>query len=143
MKKFSLNPMVLGLCALALVVVFSSLTLAQESSSDAARANCVKLGYLYHISPELNNGQAICVFPDKTWCDAQAFHAGSCRPTLNPNVFLGAPGPGSNATQLCSNRGGSLKSVHTPYGDVLVCDYPGMENPDIWFISAYSWLNRP
>jgi putative hemolysin len=160
MKKFNSNLMMLGLSALALMLLFIPLSLAQDGASDAAHAYCVKMGYLYKSSPGLNNGEGVCQFSDQSWCDAQAFYSGACGPRLNANAFpVQYYGPTMNvvsgdASQLCRSRGGTVRSVHTPYGDVLMCVFPDGTTCDLqalatgrcgdkWFTYAYNWLNAP
>jgi len=159
MSRLGFNPVMTVLCALGLLLLFSGLAAAQDASSDQAHSYCVKMGYLYRTSPGLNGGQGICEFPDKSWCDAQAFYAGTCGPRLYPRVLpsvYSSPGGvwSGDAAGLCQSRGGTIKSVHTPYGDVLMCVFPDGTTCDLqglasgrcgdkWFIYAYNWLNAP
>jgi putative hemolysin len=155
MKRLNSNPVILALSALAVLMLISAISAAQQSSSDPAHSYCVKMGYLYKTSPGVNNGNGVCQFPDQSWCDAQAFYSGTCGPRLNVNPF----GPtiysaSIDPNQFCRNQGGSVRNVHTPYGDVLVCVFPDGSTCDLqslsmgkcgdhWFGYAYNWLNAP
>jgi putative hemolysin len=154
-RESSLLPVV-GLCILALIAAGVPMVAADSSAEDAAHSYCVKMGYLYRSSPGLNGGQGVCEFPDKTWCDAKSYYMGQCGPSLSPN-FMSRPDSAlsTSATTLCSNAGGRLDSVHTPYGDVAICVFPNGRTCDIqslyngqcggdnWFRYAQSWLNAP
>lgn len=145
-----------GLYVLILMAVSLPLVGASSPAEDAAHSYCVQMGYLYRSSPGLNGGQGVCEFPDKTWCDAQAYYMGQCGPRLSPN-FMTVPDStwSASAFTLCRNAGGRLESVHTPYGDVTLCVFPdgrtcdihslstGMCGGDSWFRYAQSWLNAP
>ncbi len=155
-KRSMLILQIAGLFMLAFLAVGIPLAAADSAAEDASHSYCVKMGYLYRSSPGINGGQGICEFPDKTWCDAQAYYTGRCGPSLSPN-FVSIPysTQGISASTLCSNAGGWLESVHTPYGDVTVCTFPngrtcdiqslynGMCGGDNWFRYANSWLNAP
>lgn len=145
-----------GLCILALMAAVIPLAAAQSASEEAAHSYCVKMGYLYRTSPSMNNGQGVCEFPDKTWCDAQAYHAGRCGPSLSSNALTRPYITSSISDQaLCSRNGGRLESVHTPYGDVMLCVFAdgracdiqslrsGRCGGDNWLRYAESWLNAP
>lgn len=154
-RGISILPVV-GLYILAFLAVGLPLVAADSPTADPAHSYCVQMGYLYRSTPSLNNGQGVCEFQDKTWCDAQAYYMGQCGPSLSPNFM---PNPDSiwstSASALCSNAGGRLESVHTPYGDVTLCVFPngrtcdiqslsnGMCGGDNWFRYAQSWLNAP
>jgi putative hemolysin len=150
-----------GLCLLAILALNLPAAMAQDSSTDPARAYCVKMGHLYKSGTSQNGGQGLCQFPDSTWCDAQSYYRGGCGPGLSPNIYpayaydSGDPTTMS-AAGLCSRSGGSLRSVHTPYGDVTLCVYPNGSSCDLqslvsgtcgggdyWTIYARSWLNAP
>ncbi len=126
------------------------------SDADSARNYCVQMGYLYRSSPSTNDGQGVCEFPDKTWCDCQAYYQGQCSPRLSPNLMMGTGGISApTASTLCQNSGGRLESVHTPYGDVTLCVFPngrtcdiqslynGMCGGDDWLRYTRSWLDGP
>lgn len=149
------------ICAAILAISFLGvLCAAAQDSSDPARTYCVNSGYLYRTSPGMNAGQGFCEFPNKNWCDAQAFYTGSCGPSLTPSIFpsyavqTGTVGTIS-AEEICRRSRGSLKSVHTPYGDISMCVLPdgttcdmkslseGRCGMDYWMIYAQSWLNAP
>ena len=149
-----------GLCIMAFLIVSLMPVLAQSSDSDPARSYCVKMGYLYKTSPGTNGGQGICEFPDKAWCDAQAYYSGTCNRVLSPHIYpayvYGSDGRYvAPAAQLCLGRGGNLQSVHTPYGDVTMCVFPdggtcdlqslarGTCGTDYWSVYARSWLDAP
>jgi putative hemolysin len=147
---------VVGLYILAFLAVGLPMAAADSVGEDAAHSYCVQMGYLYRSSPGLNGGQGVCEFPDKTWCDAQAYYMGQCGPSLSPNFMPYSESTRSiSASALCSNAGGRLESVHTPYGDVILCVFPdgrtcdiqslsnGMCGGDGWFRYAQSWLNAP
>jgi putative hemolysin len=154
-RGISILPAV-GLYILAFLAVGLPLVTADSPAEDAAHSYCVQMGYLYRSSPGLNGGQGVCEFPDKTWCDAQAYYSGQCGPSLSPN-FMPIPDStwSTSASVLCSNAGGWLESVHTPYGDVTLCAFPngrtcdiqslynGMCGGDGWFRYARSWLDAP
>jgi len=147
-------------------------------------AYCSGMGYLYTTKPGVNNGQAVCQFPDGTWCDAHAFFTGDCaastnipyNPNINPYTYnpyaynpymYGNPYMYNNpqgaldiadATKTCQKYGGGVQSVHTSYGDVNMCVFPGDGYVDLmalrnginggfygdnWYYYAYSWLNAP
>jgi putative hemolysin len=159
-KKMKLARNILsGLCILAFLSS-DMLTAMAQDSADQARSYCVKSGYLYSTSPGTNGGQGMCVFPDKSWCDCQAFFQGDCRRNLKPNILPGyVSESGSTWTQsaasICMSSGGSLRSVHTPYGDITVCAFPdgrtcdlnslaeGRCGGDRWLAYARSWLDAP
>ena len=129
--------------------------------ADAARAYCVKMGYLYKSGTSQNGGQGMCQFPDSSWCDSQSYYKGGCGPGISPNIYpnyaYGSSYPGTvSAGGLCSRSGGSLRSVHTPYGDVTLCAFPNGSTCDLqslasgncggvdyWTVYARSWLNAP
>lgn len=140
-------------------------------SSD--RAYCVRMGYLYRTNAGVNNGQPICQFSDYSWCDANAYATGKCGlgnsatgfynpygiyypylydyPYYYNYPYIMTPGQSINA---CTNAGGNVSSVHTPYGDVDVCKFPngnimnlyGAYNGllgDSWYYYANNYLNAP
>ncbi len=149
------------LCLSILAFLSSGLMAAVgEDSVDQARTYCVRSGYLYSSSPAVNGGQGICMFPDKSWCDSQAFFQGTCSRNLNPNILPGyASEPEAiwmpSAESICRGSGGSLRSVHTPYGDITMCVFPngkscdmrsladGRCGGDMWLAYARSWLDAP
>jgi len=167
MKPFKSNPgkfcpaaRIMSVLTIWALFSLGMLCAAAQDSSDAAHSYCVSSGYLYSTSPGVNGGQGVCVFPDKSWCDASGFYQGNCGPSLSPNIFPGyATGTGSVVTAspeaICRSSGGSMKSVHTPYGDILMCVFPdgttcdskalseGRCGADYWTIYAQSWLNAP
>ncbi len=55
-------------------------------------AYCTGNGYYYTVTPGVNNGKAICQFPDGKWCDAHAYFTGDCATSTNeypnPNLAL-------------------------------------------------------
>jgi putative hemolysin len=145
-----------------------------SSSSGSDRTYCVSMGYLYRTTPGANGGQPICQFSDTSWCDANAFATGKCSASVSSNGFYNPygnyypyfydypyssgysyPGQTPGATiDACTSGGGTISSVHTPYGDVDVCKFPngnimdlyGMYNgirSDNWYYYAYNWLNSP
>jgi len=148
---------------LAILALSLSCAVAQDSSADAARAHCVKMGYLYKSGTSQNGGQGMCQFPDNSWCDAQAYYQGQCGPSVSPNIYpyysydYGYTYPSvTSAEGLCSRSGGSLRNVHTPYGDVTLCVFPNGSSCDLqslssgtcggvdyWTVYARSWLNAP
>jgi len=133
--------------------------LAQDTA-DQARSYCVKSGYLYSTSPGINGDKGMCTFPDKSWCDSQAFFQGDCIRSLNPNILPSYVSqsegmyPQSDAT-ICRSSGGILRSVHTPYGDITMCAFSdgstcdllslteGRCGRDNWQAYARSWLDAP
>ncbi len=150
------------LFCLCMLAFLSSSMLAgnAQDSADQARSYCVKSGYLYSSSPGVNGGQGMCVFPDKSWCDSQAFFQGTCSPQLKTNilpVYVSEPEAmwTQSAESICRNRGGSLRSVHTPYGDITICAFSdgstcdlkslaeGRCGGDLWLAYARSWLDAP
>jgi putative hemolysin len=156
--KFAKN-ILSGLCILTFLSSGMLAALAQDSDNQA-RSYCVKSGYLYSTSPGINGGLGMCVFPDKSWCDVQSFFQGSCSRSFSPNILPGyATGSESMWTQsadsICRSSGGSLRSVHTPYGDITVCAFPdgrscdmnsiveGRCGRDSWQVYARSWLDAP
>ncbi len=148
-----------GLCILVFLSSVALTAMAQDSA-DQARSYCVKSGYLYSTSPGINGGQGMCVFPDKSWCDSQAFFQGACSRGLRPNIL---PSYVSNsdsqwtqsAAAICQRSGGRQRSVHTPYGDITMCAFPdgttcdllslkeGRCGEDRWLVYARSWLDAP
>lgn len=149
----------IGFLLLALLAVMMPLSLAEGYNAGSAQGYCVQMGYLYRTAPAMNNGQGVCQFPDGTWCDAQSFYSGQCGPSLLPQpvpgyYYTGSP-VGATASSLCQARGGTLQSVHTPYGDVTLCVFPdgstcdlqslysGTCGRDVWFNYAYNWLRAP
>lgn len=160
MKSFkSFKGILLGMTALAFLSsgIFAAMA---EDSSDQARSYCVRSGYLYSASPGVNNGQGICVFPDNRWCDSQAFFQGTCSRDLKPNIMPGyaseaEPMWTQSSDSMCRGSGGSLRSVHTPYGDITICAFPdgrtcdmkslaeGRCGGDMWLTYARSWLDAP
>jgi hypothetical protein len=142
----------------------SSASTPSTSSSD--RAYCVGLGYLYRSAPGINNGQGFCQFGGNSWCDAHTFATGSCSPSSygfsNPYgnyypYYYSAYPYGQNyggSINSCQDYGGSMQSIHTPYGDVNECVYPNGSpmnsyGPydgylgDNWYYYAYNYLNSP
>jgi len=131
-----------------------------QDSADQARTYCVKSGYLYSSSPGVNGGQGMCVFPDKSWCDSQAFFQGTCSHSLKPNIlprYVSEPEAmwAQSSGAICRSSGGVLRSVHTPYGDITMCAFPdgrtcdlkslaeGRCGGDMWMVYARSWLDAP
>lgn len=149
-----------ALCLLAILALNLSAA-AQDSSADAARSHCVRMGYLYKSDTPQNGGQAVCQFPDGSWCDAQSYYKGGCGPGISPAIYPSYAYDSTNpvavsAEMLCSRSGGRLRSVHTPYGDVTLCAYPNGSTCDLqslatgtcggadyWTVYARSWLNAP
>lgn len=160
MKKMKFAKNILsGLCILAFLSYGMLAAMAQDSA-DQARSYCVNSGYLYSTSPGTNDGQGMCVFPDKSWCDSQAFFQGDCSRSLNPNILPGYVSESENmytqsAATICRSSGGVLRSVHTPYGDITMCAFPdgrtcdlkslaeGRCGGDSWQVYARSWLDAP
>ncbi len=150
------------------LMIFFAAYILQSNGQSSDENYCVSSGYLYRAVPGINDGQGICQFTDNTWCDAQAFATGQCKVNYygfsNPyglyypySYFYGVPyaelTPG-DAIDSCTNNGGKVESLHTPYGDVDVCSFPdgrivdlyGHYNGvlgDYWPYYAYSWLNTP
>jgi putative hemolysin len=156
--KFFKN-ILLSLCMLAFLFFGMHAGIAQDSA-DQARSYCVKSGYLYSSSPGVNGGQGMCVFPDKSWCDSQSFFRGTCSRSLRPNILPGYVSESEgmwtqSAATACRGSGGSLRSVHTPYGDITICAFPdgrtcdlkslaeGRCGGDRWLVYARSWLDAP
>lgn len=148
---------ILSFCILAALSVGILAATAQDSA-DEARSYCVRSGYLYSTSPGINGGQGICKFPDNSWCDAEAFFQGACSRSLTPNILPSyASEFDSTAWQspenICRSSGGSMKSIHTPYGDITLCAFPdgstcdlkslaeGRCGRDNWQVYARSWLD--
>lgn len=162
MRSFkNFKSILLGMTVLAFLSVGFHAALA-EDSVDQARSYCVRSGYLYSTSPDVNNGQGICMFPDKRWCDSEAFFQGTCSRNLNPNILPGyasaseaEPMWTQSSASICQGSGGSLRSVHTPYGDITMCAFPdgrtcdlrslaeGRCGGDMWLLYARSWLDAP
>lgn len=154
--------MLAAFCILAILALSLPSAMALDST-DPARKHCVKMGYLYKSDTSQNGGQGMCQFPDYSWCDAQAYYRGECGPSVSPNIYpnyaynYGYPYPSvTSAEGLCSRNGGSLRNVHTPYGDVTLCVFPNGSTCDLqslssgtcggvdyWTLSARSWLNAP
>lgn len=149
----------LSLCMLAFLSS-GMLTAAAQDPADQARTYCVKSGYLYSSSPGINGGQGMCVFPDKSWCDSQAFFQGTCSHSLKPNIIPGYVTQSESmwtqsAESICRGSGGSIRSVHTPYGDIKMCAFAdgrtcdlkslaeGRCGGDMWLLYARSWLDAP
>jgi putative hemolysin len=144
-------------CVVLCILIFPAIGLQINSSlgfdtSGPDRAHCISMGYLYKTVPGVNNGKAICQFPDGTSCDAHSFFNGDCN--ANSNSYYNAslynnpqgsyPYPynipqGYNpyfnndpqgaldiaaATKTCEKMGGGVSNVHTPYGDVDLCVFP-------------------
>ena len=132
------------------------------------------MGYLYRTTPGVNGGQPICQFSDYSWCDANAFATGKCGANIGSNGFYNPTATTihtsttiltpaairildrllAQSIDACTSGGGSVSSVHTPYGDVDVCKFPngnimdlyGMYNGllgDNWYYYAYNFLNAP
>jgi putative hemolysin len=156
--KFFKN-ILLSFCILAFLSSGMLAAMAQDPA-DRARSYCVKSGYLYSSSPGVNGGQGMCVFPDKSWCDSQAFFQGTCDRSLKPNIIPGYVSESEgmwvqSVESICRGRGGSLRSVHTPYGDITVCAFAdgrtcdlkslleGRCGGDMWLAYARSWLDAP
>jgi len=148
-----------GLCILAFLSLVALTAMAQDSA-DQARSYCVKSGYLYSTSPGINGDQGMCTFPDKSWCDSQEFFQGACSRSLRPNILPSYVSDTEglwtqSAATICQNSGGSLRSVHTPYGDITMCAFPdgrtcdlkslaeGRCGGDRWLAYARSWLDAP
>ena len=163
MKSFknfkNFKSILLGLSLLAFLSL-GILAAVADDSAGQARSYCVRSGYLYSSSPGVNNGQGICVFPDKSWCDSQAFFQGTCGRNLNPNILPGyaseaEPMWTQSSESMCRGSGGSPRSVHTPYGDITICAFPdgrtcdmkslaeGRCGGDMWLTYARSWLDAP
>ena len=133
-------------CALLCILIFPAIGLQINASlgfdtSGPDRAHCISMGYLYKTVPGVNNGKAICQFPDGTSCDAHSFFNGDCNANSNSyyNASLYNNPQGYNpyfnndpqgaldiaaATKTCEKMGGGVSNVHTPYGDVDLCVFP-------------------
>jgi putative hemolysin len=114
----------------------SSTTQATDTSGPD-RAYCVSNGYLYTSNPAVNGGKPICQFPDGSSCDAHAFFTGNCSGVglaspYNP-TFYSSQGALDLAagTKECQRLGGGVQSVHTAYGDVNLCAFPGGNTMDL------------
>jgi putative hemolysin len=114
----------------------SSATQAIDTSGPD-RAYCVSNGYLYTSNPAVNGGKPICQFPDGSSCDAHAFFTGNCSGVglaspYNP-TFYSSQGALDIAagTKECQRLGGGVQSVHTAYGDVDLCVFPGGNSMDL------------
>ncbi len=102
-------------------------------------AYCTGNGYLYTTIPGVNNGKPVCQFPDNSWCDAHSYFIGNCSAsavaagTYNPYAFNSAQGAleVADATKLCRTYGGGVQTVHTSYGDVSTCVFPGGGSIDL------------
>lgn len=159
--KFGRARLLLAGLSLLATLIASMPAMAQDATSDQARSYCVKMGYLYHSSPGINDGKGVCEFPNKSWCDAQAYYHGTCGPSIAPSIYP-AYVSGSNvqptpsAETLCRRSGGYLQSVHTPYGDITICAFPDGRTCDLqslangtcrgvdyWTVYARSWLDAP
>jgi putative hemolysin len=134
------------------------------STTSSDRAYCIGSGYLYRTDPAINNGQGFCQF-DGSWCDAHAFATGSCGAStsgfFNPYGYyypyyysVYYPSGMNYSTNSCSSYGGSIQTIHTPYGDVDRCILPNGNVLDLnglydgylgdsWYYWAYSFLNAP
>jgi hypothetical protein len=107
------------------------------------------MGYLYQITPTLNNGEPICKFTDTQWCDADAFYTGQC--TASYNSFA-IPNPYAAYYSYGYPQGAI---VHTPYGDIYLgaaygsgyipVPIPTTESAQqaAWMYGAVSFLNAP
>jgi putative hemolysin len=162
-KTIKCNRPFVGLFILLTLALSVILVAANSDTSAESRTNCVSMGYLYRTSPAVNNGQGYCVFPDGSWCDASAFQSGECGPRpFNPFIavdYYGQTGDRSVlASSVCLDRGGQLRTVHTPYGDTILCAFPDGSTVDLgslyggqwgydsgyaWDYYAQSWLNAP
>ncbi len=107
-------------------------------------AYCTGNGYLYTTQPGVNNGTAICQFPDGTWCDAHKYFTGDCAASTNVPYNPGLYNPANpytysnpytynnpqgaldiaDASKTCQKYGGVVQRVHTSYGDVNMCVFP-------------------
>jgi putative hemolysin len=141
---------------LLLVLLLAGLSVAADASP--AQSYCVKMGYLYRALPLADGVEERCVFPDGAYCEANAFFNGTCTRTPFPSPYPYDYSRNADLTpqarSICSNSGGSLREVHTPYGDVVMCAFPDGSTCDIrsllagtcgngWLSYAYSWLHAP
>ena len=108
------------------------------NTSGPDRSYCVSNGYLYTSNPAVNGGKPICQFPDGSSCDAHAFFTGNCSGVAlsspyNPTFYGNGQGALDIAagTKECQRLGGGVQSVHTPYGDVDLCVFPGGNTMDL------------
>jgi putative hemolysin len=53
------------------------------NTSGPDSAYCTGNGYYYTTISGVNNGKAICQFPDGKWCDAHAYFTGDCAASTN------------------------------------------------------------
>ncbi len=126
--------LIAGLGVLAILAA-SLLTAAGQGidTSGPDSAYCTGNGYLYTTISGANNGKAVCQFPDNSWCDAHSYFTGNCTSsasaagTYNPYAFNSPQGALeiADASKICQNYGGGVQTVHTPYGDVSTCIFPG------------------
>jgi putative hemolysin len=139
-----------------LVLVLLAVSPSSASDAHSAQSYCVKMGYLYRGLPANGGVEERCIFPDSTYCEANAFFNGTCARTPFPSpysyVYSGNADWSPQARRLCSDSGGSLREVHTPYGDVVMCTFPSGSVCDIrsllagtcgdnWLSYAYGWLH--
>jgi putative hemolysin len=169
-NRWEAKSLLAALCSVVAVLATASMAAGQgplsSSTASTDRSYCVDMGYLYRTAPGINNGQGFCQF-DGSWCDAHSFATGSCGTInsgfLNPygyyypyyyNAYYpyGLNYGGSIAS--CSSYNGSVQTIHTPYGDFDQCVLPdgraidlyGLHNGypgDVWYSTAYSFLNPP
>jgi putative hemolysin len=140
-----------------LIQVLLAISPSAAGASDA-QAYCVKMGYLYRAMPIPGGFEERCVFPDGTYCEANALLDGTCTRTPFPSsysyVYSGSADWSPQARRMCYDSGGSVREVHTPYGDVVMCAFPNGSVCDIrsllagrcgdnWLSYAYGWLNAP
>jgi putative hemolysin len=127
----------LSVLCLAILLAAVGFTGAEQIPLDALNtsgpdsAYCISMGYSYTTVPGANNGRPVCQFPDNSWCDAHSFFTGDCTPSpsssynpyynSNPMSALDI----ADATKLCQKDYGQVQTVHTAYGDVSLCVFPG------------------
>jgi len=169
-----------GLCITAILAAGLLAAAGQGiNTSGPDSAYCTSNGYIYTTIPGANSGKAVCQFPDGSWCDGHSYFTGNCTPNAsvvnayNPYAFNSPQGALeiADASKMCQNYGGGVQIVHTSYGDVRMCVFPGGSMIDLrglygsalggyypgyypgpyfggywgdnWYYGAYAWLNAP
>lgn len=109
---------------------------APQSQDDPAQKYCVAQGYLYRTVNTAQGKQAQCVFPDRSYCDAQAYYQGACSGGGYPGQYYLSRSTSSmdmdSGSSYCVSNGGWLDVVHTPFGDQVVCRFPDGSYCDKW-----------
>lgn len=134
---------------------------AALSQEELEHRYCVQQGFLYKTVDGPSGKIAQCVLSNGYVCSAHDFYTGSCRPGSMQVRYIddmsrwGYPSDtvvvDESGYNSCMRAGGRIETMHTIYGDILICVHPDGNyytlgyptSQDRWRIMAENWLNAP